>query len=119
MHGNCKHHRCPGRFWKIGILVVAGILVVGYIVMLLWNWLMPALFSGAHGIGYLQALGLLVLSRILFGGLRHHGCHGRWRHHHRCHGLSEEERAKLKAAGCCGGKGAESSGPAAEQQKDD
>ncbi|MFT3907775.1 MAG: hypothetical protein QM718_15870 [Steroidobacteraceae bacterium] len=37
--------------------------------MLLWNALLPALFGLAH-IGFWQALGLLVLSRLLFGGLR-------------------------------------------------
>ncbi|MCL1865454.1 MAG: hypothetical protein FWF73_06550 [Spirochaetes bacterium] len=36
------------------------------IVMLLWNWLMPAIF-GLGEIDYWQALGLLILSRVLFG----------------------------------------------------
>ncbi len=114
MHANCKH-RCPGRFWKIGLLVIIGIAAIGYIVMLLWNWLMPALFEGARTIDYLQALGLLVLSKILFGGLRGHGCPGRWHRHHRWHALSEEERAKLKASGCgtCG----DSTEAAAPEQK--
>ncbi len=109
MHANCKH-RCPGRFWKIGLLVIAGIAVLGGVIMLLWNWLMPALFEGAHSIGYLQALGILVLSKILFGGLRGHGCPGRWRRHHHWHHMSPEEREKFQAgAGCCGGKCQESS----------
>lgn len=43
-----------------------------WIVMGLWNWLMPALF-GLPSITYLQALGLLVLCRILFGGFGGHG----------------------------------------------
>jgi hypothetical protein len=116
MHGNCKSH-CGARFLKIGLLIIAGILVLGYIVMLLWNWLMPGLIDSVHSIGYLQALGLLVLTRILFGGLRGHGCHGRWRHHRRWNHLSPEERAKLQGAGCCGGKGAEASESAAEEQK--
>jgi len=36
------------------------------ILMLLWNWLMPGIFSLAT-IGYLKAFGLYVISRILFG----------------------------------------------------
>ncbi|MBV8206666.1 MAG: hypothetical protein JO041_07725 [Acidobacteria bacterium] len=40
----------------------------GQIVMRLWNWLAPALF-GWRSIGFWQALGILVLCRILFGGL--------------------------------------------------
>jgi hypothetical protein len=50
--------------------------------MALWNWVIPAVFVGGRAIDYLHALGLLVLSRILFGGFRGRGgWHGRgpWR----------------------------------------
>lgn len=51
----------------------------GYLFMLLWNWLMPALF-GLHGITFWQALGLLILSKILFSGFRgRSGRRGPWR----------------------------------------
>ena len=43
--------------------------VFGFVVMSLWNWLMPTLF-GWHLINSWQAVGLLVLSKILFGGFR-------------------------------------------------
>jgi len=46
----------------------------GQIVMRLWNWLLPALF-GIRMITFWQALGVLILCRILFGGLSHGG-HG-------------------------------------------
>lgn len=46
------------------LLIVAG---VSAIVMLLWNWLMPAIF-GLITISFWQAFGLLALARILFGG---------------------------------------------------
>ena len=46
--------------------------VGGWLVMSLWNWLTPALF-GFRMITFWQALGLLVLCRILFGGFRIHG----------------------------------------------
>jgi len=39
----------------------------GEVVMLLWNWLVPALF-GLREITFWQAIGLLALCRILFGG---------------------------------------------------
>jgi hypothetical protein len=66
------------RFWKWYYIVPAGIVaaplvvalfvvVAGGIVMLLWNWLLPPLFSGPQ-ITLLQGFGLLVLCRILFGG---------------------------------------------------
>jgi hypothetical protein len=45
------------------VLVVA---LCGEVVKHLWNWLAPPLF-GWHQISFWQALGLLVLCRILFG----------------------------------------------------
>jgi hypothetical protein len=43
------------------------IFIGGEIVMHLWNWLLPPLF-GWQAITFWQALGLLLLCRILFGG---------------------------------------------------
>ena len=48
------------------IIVIAGF---GQAVLQLWNWLMPTIF-GLPAISFWQALGLLGLSWILFGGLR-------------------------------------------------
>ena len=50
--------------------MVVFLAICGEIVMHLWNWLLPALF-GCHAIGFWQALGLLVLCRMLFGGWGH------------------------------------------------
>lgn len=50
------------------LIPIAIFFAVGGIVMLLWNWLIPVLF-GLKTITYLQALGLFLLSRILFGSL--------------------------------------------------
>ena len=47
------------------------IAVGGEIVRQLWNWLLPPLF-GWHQITFWQALGILVLCRILFGGFGGH-----------------------------------------------
>jgi hypothetical protein len=49
----------------LGMVIFAWI--GGAIVMLLWNWLAPALF-GLRQVTFWQALGLLALCRILFGG---------------------------------------------------
>ncbi len=91
-------------------LVLAGIAALGYAVMLLWNWLLPSLFDGAREIGYLQALGVLVLSKILFGGMRGHGCHGRW-HRHRWEQMTPEEREKFRTGmrSCWIGRGRQES----------
>jgi len=78
----------------------------GYFVMRLWNWLMPALF-GWHLITFWQALGILVLSKILFGGF--HGRSGRhvnWRRRmmERWEKMTPEEREKFSHSmrGRCG-----------------
>jgi hypothetical protein len=54
----------------VGIALFMGI--GGWIVMHLWNWLLPALF-GWRMISFWQALGMLILCRILFGS---HGWRG-------------------------------------------
>ena len=78
---------------KFVLFVVAAVLVLGAVVMGLWNWLMPDLF-GWRTIGLWQAIGLLVLSRILLGGLlgRRHGMTGasEWR----CAGITERRGAR-------------------------
>jgi hypothetical protein len=45
------------------ILIVA---IFGLVAMWLWNWLIPPVFGGVS-ITFLQAVGLLVLSRLFFG----------------------------------------------------
>ena len=48
-----------------GILGIGLLALLGVVVMLLWNWLMPEIF-GLKRLGYWQAWGLLVLCWILF-----------------------------------------------------
>lgn len=71
--------------WKWIFIVPAAILGIllfaalgGELVKLLWNWLLPPLF-GWPQITFWQAVGLLALCRILFGGFRLHGGSGRSR----------------------------------------
>ncbi|RRB04873.1 hypothetical protein [Larkinella rosea] len=52
------------------------------VVMRLWNWLVPSVFNGPK-IRFVQALGLLFLTRLLVGGFGFGGAHaGHWRGHH-------------------------------------
>jgi len=57
------------RFWLLKgvVFVAAAIFVLGTASMYLWNWLVPDLFHGPF-ITFWQALGLVMLSRILFRG---------------------------------------------------
>lgn len=49
----------------MGIGIIGLIFIFGWVVMLLWNWLMPEIF-GLKQISYWQGWGLLILSSILF-----------------------------------------------------
>jgi hypothetical protein len=54
---------------KVFFFILLGIgiaFLVGYVVMRLWNWLMPELFD-LPTITYWQAVGVLVLAKIIFG----------------------------------------------------
>ncbi len=76
--------------------------VFGELVHLLWNSLMPLLF-GLHVITFWQAVGLMALGWLLFGGWRGGpGCYGRMaagprrRMFERWHNLSPGDRGKLR-----------------------
>ena len=64
----------------LGVLVVVPGLVTlcGVVTMGLWNALMPAIFK-LPTIGFWQALGLLLLSRILLKGGAGHAGHRHWK----------------------------------------
>lgn len=100
MRGNCKT-KC-GMFLAWG---VAGIALGGAAVMVLWNGLTPALFDWKE-VSYWQAIGILVLSRILFGRWGHCGKGCSDGHASPCSStMTAEEReqldAKVKSKWCC------------------
>ncbi|GHV10120.1 hypothetical protein FACS1894162_2700 [Bacteroidia bacterium] len=68
---------------------IAGVAGFSLAVMWLWNAIVPAIF-GLAVINYWQALGLLALSKIFFGGM-FHMFHGRW---HSMHGQGNHIREK-------------------------
>ena len=78
--------------------MVVFVTIGGEIVLHLWNWLLPPIF-GWRQITFWQALGLLALCRILFGGFGLHGSgrsnvrrrmEERWEH------MTPEERERLR-----------------------
>jgi len=94
---------------KIAVIGVLAVGVFGFVVMSLWNWLAPALF-GLQTISFWQALGLLILSKILFGGFRGgpgHGGDWRRRMQDRWHKMTPEEREQFchGMSGRCGAPG--------------
>ena|SRR5882762_10302431 len=92
--------------WKrlifIAPLAILGMLLFvtigGEVVQHLWNWLLPLLF-GWRQITFWQALGLLALCRILFGGYGFHGSsrsNVRRRMEERCEHRTPEERERFR-----------------------
>ena len=73
----------------IPFAIAAGIFLFGWVVMQLWNGILPSVL-GVNTITFWQAIGILVLSKILFGGFKGghrnphfshshlHDWHGRW-----------------------------------------
>lgn len=56
------------KVFGYGVIFILVVMGIGLVVNLLWNWLMPELF-GLAKVSYLQSLGILVLSKILFGSI--------------------------------------------------
>ncbi len=88
--------------WWLFLLIPPAMVLFGWlfgeIVMQLWNWLMPAIF-GLKLITFWQAIGLLILARILVGGLGGGSNHSRRREHRmreRWENMTPEERDKLR-----------------------
>jgi hypothetical protein len=83
------------RGLKIGAIGLVAVAVFGCVVMSLWNWLAPAVF-GLHSITFWQALGVLILSKILFGGFHgRHGGHWKRRMNERWQQMTPEEREQF------------------------
>jgi Ca2+/H+ antiporter, TMEM165/GDT1 family len=94
----------------IPIAIAAGIFVFGWVVMQLWNCILPAVI-GVSTITFWQALGILILSKILFGGFKGGHGHSKYHHGHDWHGkwmhLTPEEKEKMKSEWkdkCCTGE---------------
>jgi hypothetical protein len=103
-----KHLRGTKRIFAIigmalgGVIIAAGMaLILGFVVMWLWNWLMPAIF-GLTKITFWQAWGLVLLSHILFKSFPHPKNHyrdDRWKKHFKDKFFTEKEEEKKRDLG--------------------
>ncbi len=115
-----KRHRFL-RALKFGLFGMVAVAAASFLVMSLWNVLMPGIFA-VRAISFWQALGLLVLSKILFGGFRPHAGGGpRWRRRMAEHWeqMTPEEREKFRQGmrrGCGARQNVEASSREAEVQ---
>jgi hypothetical protein len=85
-----------------GVIIAAGMaLILGFVVMWLWNWLMPAIL-GLTKITFWQAWGLVVLSHILFKSFPHsknHNYDDRWKRRFKDKFFTEKEEEKKRDPG--------------------
>ncbi|WP_420149157.1 hypothetical protein [Spirosoma sp.] len=88
------------RFFPLLILLVLGLIT--FVVYWLWNNVLVAV-TGVKTVTFWQAMGILILSRILFGGFKfgrpsrgsYYGGDPNWREKWRQ--MSEEDRAKFRS----------------------
>ncbi|MCU0340925.1 MAG: hypothetical protein MUE30_13655 [Spirosomaceae bacterium] len=98
-----RQHNFRSRFLLFPLFAAVAALVMGAIVMFLWNATLPALV-GVTTISFWQAVGLLLLCRILFGnfGRGSMGGNPRWKNHsgppwrEKWNSMTDDERAKLR-----------------------
>lgn len=82
-------------FFKILFMIIAAIafmLLFGYGFMLLWNWLMPEVF-GLPILSYWQAVGILVMAKLLFGNFEGKG--------HKKHAKGQRKHFREKMNSSC------------------
>ena len=102
--GHGHGHRKPWSEWSSGAkaLLIAGVVVgvpcllalFGAITMWLWNALMPGIFKLPE-IGFWQAVGIIVLTQILFkGGPAHRAARSHWKKRQVWQHLREDEAEK-------------------------
>ena len=96
------------RIAKFIAMAIAGLIAItlfiflgGKVVQLLWNWLMPMLF-GLREVTFWQAVGILALSRILFGGFGMGGGGRRSRRWDRHMSAEERQRFRQRMRDRCG-----------------
>ena len=61
-----KNYSKKARISKMIVFGVLAVTALTFALMFLWNWLMPVIF-GLSVMTFWQSLGLLALSKILFG----------------------------------------------------
>jgi Ca2+/H+ antiporter, TMEM165/GDT1 family len=81
----------------IPLIAAAALIIFGGVVMLLWNGVLAEVIHVGM-ISFWQAVGLIILSKILFGGFHgHRGHFGGWnRHRQHWMNMTDEERAKMR-----------------------
>lgn len=97
-----KRNMRKRKFILIPLFIIVGVLVFGGLVMFLWNMVLAQVLH-LSTISFFQAVGILILSKILFSGFRggwgrHHDHRQKWQQHlaERWARMTPEEREKFK-----------------------
>ena len=100
-----RHLNAPYRGLRLLLLFLAFIAAASAAVMWLWNAVLAIAVDGVRPLTYWQALGLLVLARLLFGGFRFGASNSSRQHGHKASYFREkwmhmtpEERQRFKEA---------------------
>ncbi len=94
--------KSKGKYVLFPIIALVFVMAAGGAVMLLWNAILPEVTGFMKPLSFMQAVGILVLSRILFGGFKGGG--GPWKNgrkhqapwKEKMMNMSEEEREKFR-----------------------
>ena len=95
-----RHRFHPLKILFYVIVFIAFVSIFGWIVMFLWNAILPDTV-GVKPLTFWKAVGLLILAKILFGGFGGRKGFGKksprsyWRN--KCKNMSEEEREQMKS----------------------
>ena len=92
-------------------IFIGGLFLFTWLIMLLWNGILPGVITGVKSISFFQAMGILVLSKILFGFNSGWGGGSRYRMRkqemeEKLKNMTPEEREQFKAEwrNRCGGR---------------
>ncbi len=96
---NTRKHKIKKGVLFVPIFI-GGVFLFTWLVMLLWNAILPAV-TGVKSISFFQAMGILALSKILFGFNKGWGSSRQYQWKHRMEeklkDMTPEEREKFKA----------------------
>jgi len=105
-----KHFSGRKKFILLPLIGIALVSLFGWIVMMLWNAILPSLITGVGVLTFPKAIGLLILCKILFGGFKGQGGKPNFKNgfamRKKMMNMSDEEKEKFQEEWRqrCGGK---------------
>ena len=103
MENNFKYTISRKKKLMFPFFMLLFLFVGGWVVMALWNAILPVVIPAVKVVSYWQAVGILLLSRLLFGGFKGHHRGGEGYRHpsfwkEKMAQMTDEEKEKCKEA---------------------